>query len=73
MRHFVVRYYFRHGINGRWEDREIVITFDDDHETTDADFKSMAEREVNIRFERSDDYPLYGKFWEVYQVEEVDY
>lgn len=74
MRYFTVYYTFRRGINGPTEKQETEVVFDDiDPETTDLELQRMAEREVNHRFESSDDYPLYGKFWQVTDVEERCY
>lgn len=74
MRYFHVHYLFRHGINGHREPRQTEVAFDDvDPETTDAQLKQMARREVDSRFERSEDFPLYGKFWEITDVIEVCY
>ncbi len=74
MRFFTVYYTFRKGINGPTENRETEVAFDDiDPETTDRDLVRMATNEVNQRFERSNDHPLYGKFWEVTDVQERCY
>lgn len=74
MRHFMVYYDFRKGINGPIEKRSTEVAFDDiDPETTDLQLRRMAEREVNNRFESSNDFPLYGKFWEITEVKEINY
>lgn len=74
MRHFIVYYLFRQGINGPKTGRETEVTFDDiDPETTDSDLRKMAIQEVDSRFYKSEDYPLYGKFWEITDVVEINY
>jgi hypothetical protein len=74
MRYFIVHYQFRKGLGPEWEPRQTEVAFDDiDPETTDAELIRMAQMEVNTRFERSDDYRLYGKFWEITDVEEINY
>ncbi len=74
MRYFLVHYLFRKGINGPKVPKETEVAFDDiDPETTDLELKRMAEREVDNRFEKSEDFPLYGKFWEITDVEEINY
>ncbi len=74
MRYFTVHYTFRPGINGAPENREHESAFDDiDPETTDNELKNMAVREVENRFYNSIDYPLYGKFWQIIEVEERCY
>lgn len=74
MRHFVVYYLFNIGINGPRKKRHLEVSFDDiDPETSDKDLKRMAHSEVDQRFKQSDDFPLYGKFWEVTDIEEVFY
>lgn len=74
MRHFLVHYTFRKGINGPSEKRQSEITYDDiDPETTDMELKRMAANDVDQRFYQSVDYPLYGKFWQVIEVEDISY
>lgn len=74
MRYFLVHYTFRHGINGPTENKTTEVAFDDiDPETSDQELRRMAVMEVDQRFEKSDDFPLYGKFWEVTDVEEINY
>lgn len=74
MRYFIVHYSFRPGLNGNPIMKSTEVAFDDiDPETTDDQLKRMAAIEVDQHFERSGDFPLYGKFWEVIEVEEVYY
>lgn len=74
MRHFLVHYEVRKGLGPEWVPKTHEASFDDvDLETTDHDLKQMARTEVDQKFFKSEDYPLYGKFWHIESVEEIKY
>jgi hypothetical protein len=74
MRHFIVQYEIRKGLGPEWVSKTHESTFDDiDPETPEFDLKRMAVYELETRLRASEDYPLYGKNWNIAEVNEVVY
>ncbi len=75
MKYFLVNYIFYKGLSRVPDYRNTEVCFDDiDPETTDAELKKMAAHEVDCRFIKcSEDFRIYGKFWDVTDVEEINY